>query len=101
MYRVFLVPTDELAPKEVWLNAQNVVDCGEFWDFLEGTRHLVRRLAKTTVKSFEITPVVNRVVVQDSNVFSTDHLRTYSRVSEESWTMTLGLALNGAYRLMR
>ena len=58
MYRVFLVPTDEFAPREVWLNAHSVVetDCGEFWDFVDETGHLVRRLAKTTVKSFEITP---------------------------------------------
>jgi hypothetical protein len=58
MYRVFLVPTDEFAPRELWLNAHSVLetDCGEFWDFVDGTTRLVRRLAKTRVKSFEITP---------------------------------------------
>lgn len=58
MYRVILVPTDEFAPKEYWLNAQTVLetDCGEFWDFVDGDGRLVRRLAKTKVKSFEVTP---------------------------------------------
>jgi hypothetical protein len=58
MYRVFLVPTDEFAPRELWLNAHAVLetDCGEFWDFVDGEDRLVRRLAKTSVKSFEITP---------------------------------------------
>jgi hypothetical protein len=58
MYRVFLVPTDEFAPRELWLNAHAVLetDCGEFWDFVDGENRLVRRLAKTSVKSFEITP---------------------------------------------
>lgn len=58
MYRVFLVPTEEFAPRELWLNAAAVLetDCGEFWDFVDGEDRLVRRLAKTSVKSFEITP---------------------------------------------
>jgi hypothetical protein len=58
MYRVFLVPTDEFAPKELWLNAHAVLetDCGEFWDFVDGEDLLVLRLAKTRVKSFEVTP---------------------------------------------
>ena len=58
MYRVFLVPTGEFARKELWLNAHAVLetDCGEFWDFVDGEDHLIRRLAKTSVKSFEVTP---------------------------------------------
>jgi hypothetical protein len=58
MYRVFLVPTDEFAPRELWLNAHRVLEteCGEFWDFVDGEGRLVRRLARTRVKSFEITP---------------------------------------------
>ena len=58
MYRVFLVPIDELAPRELWLNAHTVLatDCGEFWDFVDGEDRLISRLAKATVKSFEITP---------------------------------------------
>ena len=58
MYRVFLVPTDEFAPRELWLNAHTVLetDCGEFWDFVDGEDRLVHRLAKTSVKSFEVTP---------------------------------------------
>ncbi|HUP16840.1 MAG TPA: hypothetical protein VM848_12420 [Acidimicrobiia bacterium] len=58
MYRVILVPTDEFAPKELWLNAHAVLetDCGEFWDFVDGDGRLVRRLEKTRVRSFVITP---------------------------------------------
>ena len=58
MYRVILVPTDEFAQREYWLNAHAVLetDCGEFWDFVDGDGHLVRRLAKARVKSFEVTP---------------------------------------------
>jgi hypothetical protein len=58
MYRVFLVPIDEFAQRELWLNAHAALetDCGEFWDFVDGDGRLVRRLAKTRVKSFEITP---------------------------------------------
>lgn len=58
MYRVFLVPTGEFAQKELWLNAHTVLetDCGEFWDFVDVDHRLVRRLAKTRVKSFEVTP---------------------------------------------
>ena len=57
MYRVFLVPTGEFARKELWLNAHKVLetDCGEFWDFVDREDHLIRRLAKTSVKSFEVT----------------------------------------------
>ncbi len=57
MYRVILIPTDEFAQKEYWLNAHAVLDtdCGEFWDFVDGDGGLVRRLAKTRVKSFEVT----------------------------------------------
>ena len=58
MYRVFLVPTHEFAQKELWLNALRVfeTDCGEFWDFVDGEDRLIRRLAKTSVRSFEVTP---------------------------------------------
>ena len=58
MYRVFLVPTDELAPRELWLNAHTVLetDCGEFWDFVDEEDRVILRLAKTRVKSFEVTP---------------------------------------------
>ena len=58
MYRVILVPTDEFAQKEYWINAQGVLetDCGEFWDFVDGDGRLLRRLAKTRVRSFEVTP---------------------------------------------
>lgn len=58
MYRVFLIPADEFAQKEVWLDAHTVLetDCGEFWDFLDGEGLVVRRLAKSSVRSFEVTP---------------------------------------------
>jgi hypothetical protein len=58
MYRVILVPTDEFAQKELWLNADAVLetDCGEFWDFVDGNGCLLRRLAKTRVRSFVVTP---------------------------------------------
>ena len=58
MFRVFLVPTDEFAPREMWLNAHTVLetDCGEFWDFVDGKNRLIVRLAKARVKSFEVTP---------------------------------------------
>ena len=58
MYRVILIPTDEFAQREYWINAQAVLetDCGEFWDFVDGDGRLVRRLAKTRVRSFEVTP---------------------------------------------
>jgi hypothetical protein len=58
MYRVFLVPTDEFAQKELWINARTVLetDCGEFWDFVDQEDRIVRRVAKARVKSFEVTP---------------------------------------------
>ena len=58
MYRVILVPNDEFAQRELWLNAHTVLetDCGEFWDFVDGENRLVRRLPKTRVRSFEVTP---------------------------------------------
>ena len=58
MYRVFLVPTSEFAPKELWLDAHAAVETegGEFWDFVDPDDHLIRRLAKSGVKSFEVTP---------------------------------------------
>jgi hypothetical protein len=58
MYRVFLVPADEFAPKELWLDAHGVVEseCGEFWDFVDPEDRLMRRLPKRDVKSFEVTP---------------------------------------------
>jgi hypothetical protein len=58
MYRVFLVPTDEFAHKELWLDAYTVLEteCAEFWDFVDREGGLIRRLAKIDVKSFEVTP---------------------------------------------
>jgi len=73
MYRIFLVPAEEFAPKELWLDAHRVLetDCGEFWDFVDQEGSLVRRLAKASVKSFEVTPdrrkprVVQESVLED------------------------------------
>jgi hypothetical protein len=58
MYRVILVPSEEFAQREYWINAHSVLetDCGEYWDFVDGGGRLIRRLAKTRVKSFEVTP---------------------------------------------
>jgi hypothetical protein len=58
MYRVFLVPANEFAPKELWLDAHAVVETegGEFWDFVDREERLIRRLAKSGVNSFEVTP---------------------------------------------
>ena len=52
-----MVPTDEFAHKELWLDASAVRETeeGEFWDFVDPEDHLVRRLAKSGVKSFEVS----------------------------------------------
>ena len=57
MYRVFLVPTGELSPKELWLDAHAVheTDGGEFWEFVDRDDHLIRRIAKRSVRGFEVT----------------------------------------------
>lgn len=58
MYRVFLVPTNEFSQKELWLDAYAVreSDCGDYWDFVDPEDRLIRRLAKSGVKAFEVTP---------------------------------------------
>ena len=58
MYRVFLIPTGELSPKELWLDAHAVheTDSGESWDFVDRDDHLVRKIAKSAVRAFEVTP---------------------------------------------
>ena len=57
MYRVFLVPTGELSPKELWLDAHAVNEPygGEFWDFVDREDHLIRRIAKRSVRGFVVT----------------------------------------------
>lgn len=56
MFRVFLIPTDEFGKKEMWLNAHGVHETagGEFWEFVDREGGLVQRLAKRSVKSFEV-----------------------------------------------
>jgi len=56
MFRVFLIPTEEFGKKEMWLDAHTVIesDCGEFWDFVDREGELIQRLAKCSVKSFEV-----------------------------------------------
>lgn len=57
MYRVFLIPTDENPRTELWLEAHDVQETeGTFWDFVDEERRVVRRLEKTRVKSFIVTP---------------------------------------------
>ncbi len=58
MFRVFLIPTDEFSHKELWLDAHAVheADGGEFWDFVDRDDHVIRRIAKCSVRAFEVAP---------------------------------------------
>ena len=58
MYRVFLIPTEENLKTELWLDAHDVheTDGGDSWDFVDQENRLIRRLEKTRVKSFIVTP---------------------------------------------
>lgn len=58
MYRVFLIPTEENPRTELWLDAHEVHETeeGTFWDFVDEESRIVRRLEKTRVKSFIVTP---------------------------------------------
>ena len=61
MYRVMLIPTEENPKKELWLEAHDVheTENGVYWDFVDLENRLIRRLAKSTVKSF-VTAVDRR-----------------------------------------
>lgn len=58
MYRVFLVPSDEHPKSELWLDAYDVheADEGTSWEFVDQENRVIRRLEKTRVKSFVVTP---------------------------------------------
>ena len=58
MYRVFLIPTDENPKSELWLDAHDVheTDAGTSWEFVDQENRVIRRLEKTRVKSFVVTP---------------------------------------------
>jgi hypothetical protein len=58
MYRVFLIPTVESPKTELWLEAHDVHESvgGAFWDFVDRENRVIRRLEKTRVKSFVVTP---------------------------------------------
>jgi hypothetical protein len=58
MYRVFLIPTEESPQSELWLDAHDVHDAeeGTCWDFVDQANRVVRRLEKTRVRSFLVTP---------------------------------------------
>ena len=58
MYRVFLIPTDENPKSELWLDAHDVheADEGTSWEFVDQENRVIRRLEKTRVKSFVVTP---------------------------------------------
>ena len=58
MYRVFLIPTAESPKAELWLEAHDVHEAvgGDFWDFVDQENRVIRRLEKTRVKSFVVTP---------------------------------------------
>lgn len=92
MYRVFLVPTDEFAPREAWLNAHSVLetDCGDFWDFLDGEDRLMLRLSKATVKSFEITPDRRKPRPVQVSVVDDILVGAGASMSHRSWTASIG-----------
>ena len=58
MYRVFLIPSEESPQTELWLDAFEVHEsqAGTCWDFVDQENRLIRRLDKTRVKSFIVTP---------------------------------------------
>lgn len=58
MYRVFLIPSEESPKTELWLDAHEVHEAegGTCWDFVDQENRLIRRLDKTRVKSFIVTP---------------------------------------------
>ena len=58
MFRVFLIPTDEFSHKELWLDAHAVHEAegGEFWDFVDRDDHVIRHIAKCSVRAFEVAP---------------------------------------------
>ena len=53
-----MIPTVENPGKEVWLEAHHVRETqgGGAWDFEDLNDQLVRRLEKTSVESFVVTP---------------------------------------------
>lgn len=58
MYRVYLIPTVESPRTELWLDAHGVRegDAGTSWEFVDQEDRVIRRLEKTTVASFIVTP---------------------------------------------
>lgn len=58
MYRVFLIPTEGNPRSELWLDAHDVHegDGGTSWEFVDQENRVIRRLEKTRVKSFIVTP---------------------------------------------
>ena len=58
MYRVFLIPTEASPRSELWLDAHDVLegDAGTSWEFVDQENRVIRRLEKTTVASFIVTP---------------------------------------------
>lgn len=58
MYRVFLIPTEESPRSELWLDAHDVRegDGGTSWEFVDQENRVIRRMEKTTVESFVVTP---------------------------------------------
>ena len=58
MYRVFLIPTEDNPRKELWLEAHAVHEAegGTFWHFVDEENRVIRRVEKSRVESFVITP---------------------------------------------
>lgn len=81
MYRVFLIPTDEFSHKEMWLDAHAVheSECGEFWDFVDHENHLIRQIAKSAVRAFEVTPDRRKPRPVEDDLYPAD-LRLENRV---------------------
>jgi preprotein translocase subunit SecA len=53
-----LIPTEENSKSELWLDAHDVRegDSGTSWEFVDQENRVIRRLEKTRVRSFMVTP---------------------------------------------
>jgi hypothetical protein len=83
MYRVFLIPPDEFAHKELWLDAHAVheTDCGEFWEFVDRDDHLVLHIAECSVRAFGVDPDRRKPRPAEEDLYPGD-LRLGSRAGQ-------------------
>lgn len=56
MYRVFLIPTQQMPRKEEWFEADAVRESrsGDLWEFVKTDGYVVAQLEKTKVRTFRV-----------------------------------------------